>query len=181
MQITNYNLKIVLGTIVFIAFIFVFGIKVENKIISDFNRVNLEKKVEVVIDPPSSINSGEAKEIAIVKRVIDGDTIELSDGRKVRYIGVNSPEMTDKRAAVLKLAQLAKAENIKLTEGKTVEMEKDVSETDKYGRLLRYVYVDNEMINLKMVQLGMAAVATYPPDIKHKEFFVDAAKTQNKN
>ena len=81
------------------------------------------------------INSN--RESVVVKRVIDGDTIELSDGRKVRYIGINAPEMTDKRKGILCFANMAKEKNKKLVEGKTVEMEKDVSDKDKYDRLLR--------------------------------------------
>ncbi|MDO5561250.1 MAG: thermonuclease family protein [bacterium] len=127
---------------------------------------------EAVTDKPD-------QEIAIVKRVIDGDTIELEDGRKLRYIGIDSPEINDAEC----YAQEAKNKNSDLVLGKTVTLEKDVSETDRYGRLLRYVYLDGEMINELLVEKGYAKASSYPPDIKHQEKLTQAQKVarQNKN
>ncbi len=108
-------------------------------------------------------------------RVIDGDTIEIDiDGAtyKVRYIGIDTPELNDKRAELSALAQEATRQNRQLVEGKTVRLEKDISETDKYGRLLRYVYVDNIFVNAELVRLGYAQVTTYPPDVKYQDLFV---------
>jgi len=165
-------IKKILGVGIFIALVFVLGIFLENKI-----RENISfKKVEVV-DKVEVINN---KETAKVLRVIDGDTIELVDKRRVRYIGINAPEMTDKRAEILCFAKMAKAENQKLVEGKTVEMEKDVSDKDKYDRLLRYVWIDGQMVNLVLVQNGFAKTATYPPDVKYKDLFLAAEKTASK-
>ena len=96
-------------------------------------------------------------------RVIDGDTIEVSiEGKayRVRYIGIDTPETGEWMAAE------ATAMNKKLVGGKVVKLEKDVSETDKYGRLLRYVWVGNLMVNAEQVRLGCAQVSTYPPDVK---------------
>jgi micrococcal nuclease len=53
-----------------------------------------------------------------------------------------------------------------------VRLEKDISETDKYGRLLRYVYVGDLFVNAELVKLGYAQVATYPPDVKYQEYFL---------
>ena len=124
------------------------------------------------------INSN--RESVVVKRGIDGDTIELSDGRKVRYIGINAPEMTDKRKGILCFANMAKEKNKKLVEGKTVEMEKDVSDKDKYDRLLRYIWVNDQMVNLNLIKNGYAKIATYPPDVKYKDLFLEANKTASK-
>lgn len=107
-----------------------------------------------------------------VKRAIDGDTIELEDGRKVRYIGINTPESVDPRRGVQCFGKEASAFNRELVEGRAVRLEKDVSETDKYGRLLRFVYLeDGTFVNERLVSEGYAAASPYAPDISKKDFF----------
>jgi micrococcal nuclease len=66
----------------------------------------------------------------------------------------------------------ASERNRQLVEGKTVYLEKDVSETDRYGRLLRYVYVGDTMVKAVLVQEGYAQDATFPPDVRHAEEFL---------
>jgi micrococcal nuclease len=61
--------------------------------------------------------------------------------------------------------------NRELVEGKTVLLEKDVSETDRYGRLLRYVWVDGKMVNAVLVEEGYARAYTVPPDVKYADLF----------
>jgi len=115
--------------------------------------------------------------------VIDGDTIELSDGRKVRYIGMDTPESVDPRRGLECFGHEAAARNTELVGGKTIQLEKDVSETDKYGRLLRYVYVNGQFINQTLVEEGFARSVTYPPDVKYQTGFNEAetaARTANK-
>jgi micrococcal nuclease len=116
-------------------------------------------------------------EVAQVKRIIDGDTIELTDGRKVRYIGVDTPETKHPTKEQQCYGQAASEKNKELVEGKTVKLEKDVSETDRYGRLLRYVWVDDQLINLVLVRDGFAIASSYPPDVAKQEIFRDAEKT----
>jgi micrococcal nuclease len=99
----------------------------------------------------------------LVTRVIDGDTIEIESGQKVRYIGIDTPEKGDC------FENEATQANTKLVLNKHVSLEKDVSETDRYGRLLRYVYVGDIMINKKLVEEGYAVASSYPPDIKYQE------------
>ena len=84
-----------------------------------------------------------------VTRVIDGDTIELETGQKVRYIGINTPETVDPRKPAECFGRESSEKNKELVEGKIVELEKDISETDKYQRLLRYVYVDGVLVKLR--------------------------------
>lgn len=108
---------------------------------------------------------------ALVSRVIDGDTIELSTGDKVRYIGIDTPENTTSREC---FGAEATEANRKLVEGKEVNLEKDVSETDRYGRLLRYVYVGETMVNEELVVSGFAYASAYPPDVKYQERFLQA-------
>jgi len=117
-----------------------------------------------------------------VTRVIDGDTIEVEmrgETYKVRLIGINTPESTTKIEPYGKEASnFTKSQLL----GKKVYLEKDVSETDKYGRLLRYVWLkkpseptDSEirtkMFNAILVLEGYAQAATYPPDVKYAEYF----------
>ncbi len=109
-----------------------------------------------------------------VKRVVDGDTIELENGQKVRYIGINTPETVDPRRPVQCFGIESSLANKKLVEGKAVTLEKDVSETDKYGRLLRYVYLGNVFVNEYLVRNGFAQVSSYPPDVKYQNIFLKA-------
>ncbi|MFA4819150.1 MAG: thermonuclease family protein [Patescibacteria group bacterium] len=111
-----------------------------------------------------------------VKRVIDGDTIELENGERVRYIGINAPETVDPRRMVQCFGNAAKAKNTELTAGQKVRLEPDVSERDQYGRLLRYVYVGETFINLELVRQGYAYASPFPPDVKYKQLFYEAGR-----
>ncbi len=109
---------------------------------------------------------------SLVTRVIDGDTVEVDIGGtiyKVRYIGIDAPELDDKRPEFSALAQEATRLNRELVEGKTVRLEKDISETDRYGRLLRYVYVDDIFVNAELVERGLAWAKVYEPDTKYQD------------
>ncbi|APC46453.1 thermonuclease [Aeribacillus phage AP45] len=117
---------------------------------------------------------------ATVARVVDGDTFELTDGRKVRLIGVNTPESTTRTEEYGKEA--SNYTSSKLT-GKQVWLQKDVSETDRYGRLLRIVWLQipnddmneseirSKMFNANLVLNGYAEPSTYPPDVKYADYF----------
>ena len=104
----------------------------------------------------------------VVSEVIDGDTIRLSRGDTARLIGINTPE------AGQYYHLEAKNKLKELIQSKTVTLEKDVSDTDRYGRLLRYVYVGNVFVNLAMVKLGYAEAYKYPPDVKYSKLFEEA-------
>jgi endonuclease YncB( thermonuclease family) len=99
-----------------------------------------------------------------VTYVVDGDTIVLESGKKVRYIGIDTPEMGENGKPDDCFAQTAKSVNTSLVLNQVVELEKDTSDTDKYGRLLRYVYVDGVLINDFLVRQGYARLETVPPD-----------------
>ena len=90
----------------------------------------------------------------------------------VRYIGIDTPETKHPTRGVEPYGPEASERNRQLVKGKTVYLEKDVSETDRYGRLLRYVYVDDVMVNAALVEEGYAQVSTYPPDVKHVDLFL---------
>ena len=114
-------------------------------------------------------------EEARVIRVIDGDSIEvLLDGEKteVRYIGINTPEYySNERDAAIRATEA----NKNLVAGKTIYMFRDRSNTDDYGRLLRYVLTNDAFINLELVREGFAEAREYPPDTACHELFKKAA------
>ena len=111
--------------------------------------------------------------VAKVVQVIDGDTIIVEGGYHVRYIGIDSPEKNEPYYLE------AKQMNKELVEGKTVTLQKDISDQDKYGRLLRYVYVDNIFVNAEIVRLGYAHPKAYPPDTKY-QIFLNATANEAK-
>jgi endonuclease YncB( thermonuclease family) len=102
-----------------------------------------------------------SEEKYIVSYVIDGDTFVLTNSEHVRLIGINAPESS--QSCYLE----AKNKLNELVDDKEVILEKDVSDKDMYGRLLRYVYVDSLFVNLEMVRLGYANAYEYPPDTKY--------------
>jgi len=107
---------------------------------------------------------------ATVTRVVDGDTIRVQiDGQefRVRYIGIDTPETVDPRPPVGCFGKEASERNRQLVEGKTVGLEKDVSETDSFDRLLRYVWIEDRMVNATLVAEGYALASTYPPDVRY--------------
>lgn len=117
--------------------------------------------------PVSTTTPG--RTMGLVTGVVDGDTIDVEiagQEYRVRYIGMNTPERDE-----LFYKEATEA-NRQLVLGKTVELEKDVSETDRYGRLLRYVYVNDLFVNAHLVEQGYAQVLTYPPDVKYQELFL---------
>ena len=111
-----------------------------------------------------------------VTRVVDGDTIEIEGGEKVRYLGIDTPETVDPRKPVQCFGVEASKKNKELVEGKTVRLEKDITDRDRYSRLLRYVWVDDIFVNLELVKQGFASSYAYPPDIKYQEEFLEAEK-----
>lgn len=102
-----------------------------------------------------------------VTQVIDGDTIVVQGSYRVRYIGIDTPEVRPQPKAYAMEAWQA---NRRLVEGKAVRLERDVSETDRYGRLLRYVFVDGVFVNAELVRQGLARAKAYPPDIKYQDY-----------
>ena len=112
---------------------------------------------------------------ATVVRVVDGDTIHVRFNdrtEKVRYIGMDTPETHHPTRGEEPGGREATAVNRRLVEGKTVQLELDVQERDRYRRLLAYVYVGNLMVNAELVRLGYAQVMTIPPNVKHASLFV---------
>lgn len=121
-----------------------------------------------------------------VKRVIDGDTLQLETGERLRLIGIDTPEMhesdklyrdsqrTEQDIATIKeLGRRAKEFTKNLVEGKRVSLEFDVEKFDKYGRLLAYVYLkDGTFVNAKIVEEGYASLMTIPPNVKYADLLL---------
>ena len=129
-----------------------------------------------IASPPAEFQTGK------VTYVFDGDTIELSGGQRVRYIGINTPELGRSGSANQCFAAKSAEINKQLVLGQTVKMAKDTSETDKYGRLLRYIWVDDVFINDFLIRQGFARLETVPPDRKYASEFAraQAEAIQNK-
>lgn len=115
------------------------------------------------------------KSLFKITEVIDGDTFVIDNSEKVRLTGINTPEdgmfFYEEAKQVLKI----------IAAGKMVELEKDISDRDKYGRLLRYAFMDGLFINLEMVKRGFANSYTVPPDIKYQQFFLEAERYAREN
>ncbi len=115
---------------------------------------------------------------ARVTRVVDGDTIEISpavDGiEEVRFIGVDTPETKDPRCAVQPYGPEASRFATVELQGQEVGLEFDVERTDRYDRLLAYVYKDSEMFNETLLEEGYAQVATFPPNVRYVDRFLAA-------
>lgn len=123
-----------------------------------------------------------------VVRVVDGDTIEIEDKKKVRYIGINTPETVDPRRKVECFGRESSNKNKELVEGMRIRMEKDISDIDKYNRLLRYVWIEDKnsslsgvFVNDYLVRQGFAQVSTFPPDVKYVDQFVKAQREAREN
>lgn len=112
-----------------------------------------------------------AGEEAIVARVFDGDSVQLGSGHGLRYIGIDAPEVRHDRRTAACFADEATARNRALVEGSAVRLEQDVSNTDRYGRLLRHVYVGDTFVNETLVREGYARARAYPPDTRYQAAF----------
>lgn len=120
-----------------------------------------------------------------VTRVVDGDTIIIDYNgteERIRLIGIDTPESVHPNAE--KNTEFGKAASNftkEKLENKYVKIELDVQERDKYGRLLAYVYLDDEMYNKTLLAEGYAKIATYPPNVKYVDDFTKIEKDARNN
>lgn len=112
----------------------------------------------------------DAKQVRVT-RIVDGDTLEIADGERVRLIGIDAPEKGDC------YSDEATAALTSLVLDKTLRAAKDESERDKYGRLLFYLYDGDTFVNFKLVQEGAARAYAYAPDTTHASDFASAEQS----
>lgn len=138
-------------------------------------------QVETTPDPtwtPTTAPNNSNISLVKVARVIDGDTIEIEGGQRVRYIGMDTPELGENPDCY---AIEAFEKNKELVENGIVGLEKDVSDIDRYGRLLRYVYMGDLLINDVLVRQGYANASSYSPDVKYQDQFTKAEREAREN
>ena len=135
--------------------------------------------------PRQSLVAAEGR-LFYVTKVIDGDTLRLSNGENVRLIGIDTPESRDNsklqrdsrrshkdKDAILKMGREASDFTGRLVESKRVKLVLDVQRRDKYGRLLAYVYLeDGTFVNGRIIEEGYARVMTIAPNVKHAQTFL---------
>ena len=131
----------------------------------------------------------------LVDRVVDGDTLVLESGERVRLIGIDTPEMHESKklyrdaqrthqdaSAIQRLGERAYEFTRNLVEGKRVSLEFDVEKHDRYKRLLAYVYLkDATFVNAEIVKQGYASLMTYPPNVKYADSFVKLYQEAREN
>lgn len=128
------------------------------------------EEVELPPSDPGPDQPDDNLDAATVARVVDGDTIELTDGRRVRYIGINTPERGQPYYTE------ASEANRQLVDGRQVQLEFDQDTFDQYGRTLAYIWVDGVMANREIVARGYANTFTVPPNVKYDEAFRQAER-----
>lgn len=135
-------------------------------------------ELEQLAPTPVPVAPGAEGERASVIRVIDGDTIDVRIGTeiyRVRYVGINTPERDEP------CYDDATAANAALVDDQVVMLVRDVSDTDRYGRLLRYVYVGDVFVNAELVAGGFAEAGYYPPDTGFTQLFEDLEAAARRN
>jgi micrococcal nuclease len=112
---------------------------------------------------------------ALVTQVIDGDTLILAGGKRVRLLGIDAPEMGRAGRPAEFLAYKSKALLADLAQGKRVRLEYDQLRYDHYGRLLAYLFLPNQtMINAEILRQGLAHVYSHPPNIRYRDTLLAA-------
>ena len=130
------------------------------------------------IEAAACVPTGTLRQTGTVTKVTDGDTIHVKiDGQDypVRYIGMDAPETGTANAPA------ATAYNSELVAGQVVTLVKDISETDRYDRLLRYVFVGNKFVNYELVRHGLASSGTWEPDTACDATFKAVEQTARAN
>ena len=113
-----------------------------------------------------------------VKWVVDGDTVVLNDGRKVRYIGINAPELKHDDRKAEPYAEASKQFNAALVNRKTIRLEFDKERNDQYKRLLAYVFLkDGIFVNAEILSNGYAYLLYHRPNIKHYSTMLQSQRT----
>lgn len=125
-------------------------------------------KIAPVASPTANVAANYSGSYVPVARVYDGDTILLADDRKIRLLGVNTPEIAGRNKMAETGGQQARAWLQQALDAKQVGLQFDVEKEDKYHRTLAYVFTDDQrFINLELVKRGLATVNIFPPNFKY--------------
>lgn len=111
------------------------------------------------------------KEDSYVTKVVDGDTVVIAGGQRVRLLSIDTRERGENCYGEAK----ARMEELVLL--KNITLERDKEDKDKYDRLLRYIYTNETFVNLQMVREGLAVAYIYEPNVKYREQFVETERT----
>ena len=115
-------------------------------------------------EPPRSPTGGEDR--CVVASLSDGDSLHCADGRRVRLLSIDAPEMAQTPYGEEARRRL----DALLPRGTEARLERDVERSDRHGRVLAYVYTpEGEMVNLEMARSGYAVALVYPPNVRHEE------------
>jgi endonuclease YncB( thermonuclease family) len=121
------------------------------------------------------------KSLFSIKSIFDGDTVQLKDGRKIRLVGINTPEVAHRNNPAQEGGEAAKKWLTKLLIGKKVRLEFAEQKQDKYKRYLAHLFTEEGLhINLELVRLGFASVNIFPPNIAYVDELVGASDTAEK-
>jgi len=180
--------KIISGVVVVV--LIVIALLTQNEDIARYVEENYDINLKLDnINANTETSNGNDNELDLaeykVVRVVDGDTFIIDYNgteERVRLIGVDTPESvhpneTKNTEEGIKTSNYTKER----LEGKTVKIELDVQERDKYGRILAYVYIDDKMYNKELLELGYAKIATYPPNVKYVDEFTKIQKEAREN
>lgn len=174
--------KIITGIIIIV--LITLAIYTKNNSIIEYIEKNYDIDLDISFKDNKIDNNVVTTECEVI-RVVDGDTIVVNyNGKeeKVRLIGIDTPESvhpneTKNTEEGIKVSDYTKE---RLT-NKIIELELDVQERDKYGRILAYVYIDGEMYNKELLKIGYAKLATYPPNVKYVDEFKEIQKEAREN
>lgn len=141
---------------------------------------------EPLLESPSRVEQVEKPQgqPSRVTRVVDGDTVEAHYGGQVvdvRLIGIDTPETVHPSQPVGCLGKEASAFTERNLEGEPIRLEFDIERTDRYGRLLAYVWIGDKLFNEQILAKGFAQVSTYPPNVKYEDRFIKAQRQARNN
>jgi len=179
------NKKIVTGIIVILLIVIAIYTKNDSIIKYVEENYDIDLNIGVENDKKNEYNMGYSRVECEVVRVVDGDTIIVKYNNKderVRMIGIDTPESVHPNESKNTSEGIKTSEYTKdRLSGKMVEIELDVQERDKYGRILAYVYVDGKMYNKELLELGYAKLATYPPNVRYVDEFTKIQEKAREN
>ncbi|MEM2873842.1 MAG: thermonuclease family protein [Candidatus Nanoarchaeia archaeon] len=154
----------------FVALVLVSGCSIIGGLIPLQPQINCEEEIAKL---PQIIEENQGR-IFTVMKILDGDTVQLVNGDKVRFVGINTPEKGLKWSA--EAAQLT----TKLSEN-GIMLARDVEDKDQYGRLLRYAFTEDKFINAELVRQGLATIYPVEPNTKYSTLFSCLEQEAKKN